>query len=100
LVDRWSFPEVERQRDALARHGVRTKFMNREAIDWAGEILELAETGLRRIGDENEAGEDETILLRPLRTLLEASQCPADVLLERVGDDLPSREAVIRATEL
>jgi hypothetical protein len=31
-----------------------------------------------------------------LRALLEASRCPADVLLDRVGDDFPSREAVIR----
>ena len=100
LVDTWSFPEVERQRDALARHGVRTKFMNREAADWAGQVLELAEDGLRRIGDENDAGEDETVLLRPLRELLEASRCPADVLLERVGDDVPSRDAVIRAAGL
>jgi glutamate--cysteine ligase len=100
LVDRWSFPEVERQRDGLARHGVRTKFMNRDAVDWAGEVLELAEAGLRRIADLNEAGEDETVLLRPLRALLEASQCPADVLLDEVGDERPSREAVIRATAL
>ncbi len=96
LVDRWSYSEVERERDALARHGVRTRFMNREAIDWAGEILELAEAGLRRIGAQNEAGEDETTLLGPLRALLESSRCPADVLLEQVGESLPSREAVIR----
>jgi len=74
--------------------------MNREASDWAGEVLELSEAGLRRIGDRNEAGEDETVLLRPLRALLEASQCPADVLLERVGDDVPARDAVIRVAGL
>jgi glutamate--cysteine ligase len=100
LVDTWSFPEVERQRDALAQHGVRTKFMNREAADWAGQVLELAEAGLRRIGDQNDAGEDETVLLRPLRALLQTSRCPADVLLERVGDDFPSRDAVIRVAGL
>ncbi len=100
LVDSWPLPEVERQRDALARHGVRTKFMNREAVDWAGELLELAEDGLRRIGALNDAGEDETVLLRPLRALLEAAQCPADVLLEQVGDDRPSRDTVIRVAGL
>jgi glutamate--cysteine ligase len=100
LVDSWSLPEVERQRDALARYGVRTKFMNRDAVDWAGEVLELAEAGLRRIGDMNEAGQDETLLLRRLRSLLEASQCPADVLLEQVHAERPSREAVIRVAGL
>ncbi len=96
LVDSWSFPEVQRQRDALARHGVRTKFMNREAVDWAGQVLELAESGLRRIGDHDEAGESEADLLRPLRALLEGARCPADVLLDAVGDEVPNRQAVIR----
>ena len=96
LVDPWSFPEVQRQRDALARHGVQTKFMKRDAVDWAGEVLELAEAGLRRIGDRNEAGEDEAMLLRPLRELLERGRCPADVLLAQVGDDAPTRDAVMR----
>jgi glutamate--cysteine ligase len=100
LVDRWSFADVERQRDGLARHGVQTKFMNREAVDWGGEILELAEAGLRRIGDYNEAGEDEAVLLRPLRALLEGGRCPADVLLAEVGADLPARDAVIRVAGL
>jgi len=100
LVDGWSFPEVERQRDAIARHGVRTKFMGRAAVDWAGEVLEFAEAGLRRIGDRNDAGEDETVLLRPLRALLEAACCPADVLLAQVDDDFPSRDAVIRVAGL
>jgi glutamate--cysteine ligase len=95
LVDSWSFPEVQKQREALARHGVRTKFMNREAVDWAGDVLDLAESGLRRIGDLDDEGQDESILLRPLRKLLEASQCPADVLLEQVPGDRPSRDAVI-----
>ena len=96
LVDSWTFPEVQRQRDALARHGVQTKFMNRDAVDWAGDILELAEAGLRRIGDRNELGEDESVLLDPLRALLERGRCPADVLLAEVGADVPGRDAVIR----
>ena len=96
LVDPWAFAEVERQRDALARHGVQTKFMKRDAVDWAGNILELAEAGLRRIGDRNEAGEDETVLLDSLRALLEGGRCPADVLLAEVGADVPTRDAVIR----
>jgi glutamate--cysteine ligase len=97
LADPWSFEDVDRQRDALARRGVRTKFMNREAADWAGEILELAEAGLGRIGDSNEAGEDEAVLLRPFRALLETTRCPADLLLEEVPEEAPSREPVIRA---
>ena len=74
--------------------------MGRAAVDWAGEVLEFAEAGLRRIGDRNDGGEDETVLLRPLRALLEAARCPADVLLDQVDDDFPSRDAVIQVAGL
>ncbi|MGB8330499.1 MAG: glutamate-cysteine ligase family protein [Polyangiales bacterium] len=100
LVDPWSFPEVERRRDSLARLGVRTRLMNRDAADWAGQVLELAESGLRRIGHRNEDGADESVLLRPLRELLESSRCPADVLLEQVGDDFPARDSVIGVSRI
>jgi glutamate--cysteine ligase len=100
LIDPWPFSEVQRQRDALARHGVRTKFMGRDAVDWAGDVLELAEAGLRRIGDVNEDGEDEATLLRPVRALLEQGRCPADLLLEEVADEMPSPQAVIGAARI
>jgi gamma-glutamylcysteine synthetase len=70
--------------------------MNRDAVDWAGDILELAEAGLRRIDDQNEAGEDETVLLDPLRVLLERGRCPADLLLSEVDAGVPAKDAVIR----
>jgi glutamate--cysteine ligase len=100
LVDSWSYREVERHRESLARHGVRTRFLGREVADWAGEILEIAETGLKRIDDRNDAGEDETILLAPLRNLLEQAHCPADILLEEISDDLPARADIIAVSQL
>ena len=78
---------VEARRDAIARYGVQTRFMNRDAVDWAGEVLELAEAGLRRIDDRNDEGDDESALLAPLRALLERGRSPADLLLAEVPDD-------------
>jgi gamma-glutamylcysteine synthetase len=74
--------------------------MGRDAVDWAGDVLELAEAGLRRIGDVNEDGEDEATLLRPVRALLEQGRCPADLLLEEVADEMPSPQAVIGAARI
>jgi glutamate--cysteine ligase len=100
IVDRFTYEEVEAQRDAIARHGVQTKFMGRDAVDWAGEVLELAEAGLQRAGERNEDGEDESALLAPLRALLERGRSPADVLLAEVPEPIPSRDAIIAAAAL
>jgi gamma-glutamylcysteine synthetase len=74
--------------------------LGREVVDWAGEILELAEAGLGRIGDRNDAGEDESVLLEPLRALLARAKCPADLLFEEIPDDVPARSDIIALTEL
>jgi glutamate--cysteine ligase len=100
LTDSWSFAEVEKQREALARHGVRTRFVGREAADWAGDLFELAEAGLRRIAHANAKGEDEAAMLAPLRALLEGARCPADVLLEEVSAEAPTRGDVIAVSRL
>ncbi|MDH3728200.1 MAG: glutamate-cysteine ligase family protein, partial [Myxococcales bacterium] len=100
LVDGWSYREVERHRESFVRHGVRSRFLGREVTDWAGEVVELAEAGLRRIDDQNNAGEDESVLLVPLRALLERAECPADRLLKQIPDDLPTRADIIALTKL
>jgi len=100
LVDGWSYREVERHRESFVRHGVRSRFLGREVTDWAGEVVELAEAGLRRIDDQNDAGEDESVLLVPLRALLERAECPADRLLKQIPDDLPTRADIIALTKL
>ncbi len=97
LVDPFPYEEVERQRESLAKHGIRTKFLNREAADWAGEVLDLAEAGLRRIGALDPRGNDETIHLASLRALVETAKTPADDLLERVS---PEEDFVERVMDL
>ncbi len=100
LVDGWSYREVQQHRESFVRHGVRTRFLGREVADWAGEVVELSEAGLKRIDDKNGSGEDESVLLAPLRALLERAECPADRLLEQVPDDSPTRNDIIALTEL
>lgn len=100
LTDPWPYLEVERSRESLARRGVRTRFMGRDAVDWAGEILELAEAGLQRLTADEEQGEAERQLLKPLRSLLEQALCPADLLLARMRANAPFEQEVIRLTAL
>ena len=100
LADSWSFEEVARHREALARDGIRTRFLGRDAADWTGDILELAEAGLGRLDEQEDSGADEAPLLGPLRDLLERSQSPADVLLAELPEERPSRQSIISLTKL
>ena len=100
LVDPWSYEEVEAHRERLARHGVRTRFLRREASDWAGDVLELAEAGLRRLTEQDGNHSDDLHLLQPLRTLLEQALTPADLLLDGFRPNAPFRREVLRLCAL
>jgi len=79
--------ELEGIREDVAVHALRAKLGGRPLLEWATEILEVADAGLRRLGVLNGSGDDERIHLRPLRALLEAGDSPADVLLRAVPGD-------------
>ena len=73
---------AEAERAAIGTDGLSATYAGRAMADWAGEILEIAEAGLGRIGSLNGSGNDERIHLAPVRALLEKGQTPADALLE------------------
>ena len=100
LIDLWSYPEVEQSRERLARKGVQTDFMGRSAVDWAGDILEIAEEGLQRISETPIGFSTELELLKPLRELLSKARCPADILLEQIRPDIPLTQEIPRLVAL
>ena len=52
------------------------------------ELLAIAWEGLKRQDQVNGFGENETVYLAPLKTLLSQNKCPADVLLEKWEGEL------------
>src|SRR5438034_2979490 len=83
LVKGWSWDErmqayVDSHVDALA-----ARVRRYSLLDLAKELLQIAWEGLRRQKALNSQGEDETIYLSPLKTLLFQGKCPADVLIEK-----------------
>lgn len=83
LVKGWSWDErmecyLDSHRDAL---GARVR--RHSLLDLSKELLEIAWEGLRRQGERNSEGEDETIYLKPLKDLVFQGKCPADILMQK-----------------
>jgi glutamate--cysteine ligase len=88
LVKGWTWDErmevyLDSHQNALA-----TRFRRHSLLDLAKELLEIAWEGLRRQNAVNDLGDDETIYLNPLKTLLAQGKCPADRLIEKWEGEL------------
>ncbi len=97
LASRVHFDTLEAARTHIANDGLRAELQGRSLQTWAGEVLELAESGLQRLGVLDAEGRDERVHLAALRALLERGQTPADALLAAVPEAEPSPAAVIDA---
>lgn len=85
LADHWGHDEARAALDPIAREALQARLAGRELAHWAGELLEIAESGLRDLSALDEAGKDERIHLKRLHELVSAGRTPADVLLAGVG---------------
>ena len=88
LVKGWSWDErmetyLDSHKNALAG-----RFRRYTLLDLAKEIFQIGWEGLRRQQSLNKNGEDETIYLNPLKTLLFQGKCPADILVEKWQGEL------------
>jgi len=83
LVRNWDIAEHERLRREVPRHALSTKMADTTMREFAGEILRLSETGLRRRARLDSQGRDETVYLEPLFEIVESGRSPALEKLER-----------------
>ena len=88
LVKGWTWDErnevyLDSHANALA-----ARFRRHTLLDLAREFFAIAAEGLRRQNVVNDAGNNETIYLEPLKALLAQGKCPADVILENWHGEL------------
>ena len=88
LVKGWTWDErmqiyLDSHRDAL-----RARVRRYALLELARELLQIAWEGLRRQRALNVQGDDETIYLKPLKSLLDDGKCPADILIEKWEGEL------------
>ena len=82
LVKDWTEEEHRLLRAEVPVQGLRTKFRGRPMCELAGQVLEIAQEGLRRRKRLGSSGQDEREFLELLENRVETGKCPADYLLE------------------
>ncbi|MBB5714504.1 glutamate--cysteine ligase [Sphingomonas aerophila] len=84
LVKHWTLDQRQQLRDSVPEQALDAPVPGGRTLrDIAGEVLDIAHSGLAARARFNAAGDDETGFLDPLREIVRAGKVPAEVLLER-----------------
>ncbi|HMJ55914.1 MAG TPA: glutamate-cysteine ligase family protein [Polyangiaceae bacterium] len=101
LVASFTFDEMESLRSEVAKLGLAARLRGKPVADTAQTLLGIAQRGLARRGRRSSDGQDETVHLAPLESLVAKGQCPADQLLaDFPADPAEFKAEVIRRTKL
>ena len=83
-VKHWSITERQRLRDAVPKLGLKAETPGGESLrDLGARVLAIAEAGLNARARLNDAGDNESGFLDPLRETLASGKTPAERLLDR-----------------
>ena len=78
LIKDWTAEEVTAMRNEVPVTGLEAPFRNRQVIDLAREVLEIARQGLRNRANEDFWGQDETHFLSTLEQIADSGITPAE----------------------
>lgn len=88
LVKGWSMEEREALRNAVPKQALDAPIPGGGTLrDIAGEILDIAASGLNARARLNASGDNESGFLDPLREIVRTGKVPAQVLLDRFAGD-------------
>jgi len=88
LVKGWSMDEREALRNAVPRLALDAPLPGGGKLrDIAGEVLDIAGAGLNARARTNASGDNESGFLDPLREIVRTGKVPAQMLLDRYGDE-------------
>jgi len=82
----WSLAELEAVRPAIAERALQATFRGAPLADLAQKLFDIAAGGLERRARRNKNGKDERVHLEKLGALIEKGSCPADALVEGLGN--------------
>jgi glutamate--cysteine ligase len=88
LVKGWSWDERMQAYHDSHRDALGARIRRYSLLDLARDLLQIGWEGLKRQKALNKSGEDETVYLSELKTLLVQGKCPADRLIEKWEGEL------------
>jgi glutamate--cysteine ligase len=100
LTESWTHDELVKLRQEVWQKGLRASFRGKPLAEVAQRVVEIAEGGLERRGHKRKDGQDERAHVKRLRELVGKGQCPADVLLEGMGQAKDFRQEVMKRANL
>ncbi len=100
LASRISFEDAQGARLDIADQGFAAKLGGRPVLEWAQDVLSIAQGGLERLGVQHWDGKDERVYLEPLADLVNAGMTPADALIKKLDLSQPLLAQVIEHTKL
>lgn len=87
--------ELQTARPSIARSALSARLQGKPVLEWARELLDIAEASLRRQSNLNSQGRDEAVHLARLRRLMDESKCPADALLDELDDRVAIADQIV-----
>jgi len=82
LVKGWSVEDMADLRNSTPRAGLDATFAHGKMRDLAGEVLEIADCGLKARGERGKIDTDERGYIQPLKACVTSGHTPADDFLE------------------
>ena len=96
-VNAWTHGQVFALHGEVARSGLQAKAPDASVREVARELIALSRAGLQRQAVRNAAGQDETIYLEPLESIVERGTSPARDVIDQWNG--PWRQAVSKLIE-
>ena len=80
IANQFTHKDVVNARISAAKNGLKGQIGSQSILQLASQLIEIAEIGLKNRGNLNKKGEDETIFLKPLKTIINTGLTQADVV--------------------
>lgn len=87
LIKDWTVDEMEELRNLTPQEGLSGTFRGRSIAEWATDILDIADKGLRSRARLSSSGDSEQGFLNDLRESVQSGLSPADIIIEHMKSD-------------
>jgi len=83
IIKKWNISEVLNAYIEAPKKGLNTIINNKTLLEWGNIFLNLANVGLKNRSIKNSSGEDETIFLRNVESIIKNNKSKANIAIEK-----------------